>query len=91
MSFAIYKYPIKISDVVLIRMPQGAKILCAQVQHEQVCLWASVNTELKDVGRLIRVVGTGHRYYEDFLRGYIGTVQQAGGQLVWHLFDQGEI
>lgn len=66
-------------------------------------LWAVVDAHQQSVERKVYIVGTGNplpepvkRAYEDeFTRAtadqpyYIGTVQQADGRLVWHVFVEG--
>ena len=84
----IWKFPIKTTDVQKVKMPQGAQILCVQVQHDTPCLWALVhgpNSRAKE--RLIRIFGTGHEV--EFPGGlvYIGTYQMQGGALVFHVFE----
>lgn len=82
----IYKYPLQITDVQRVLMPSGAKILCAQVQGDQVCLWAEVDTEKETEPRIIMIVGTGDPWRSDYYT-YIGTVQLQG--YVWHVYEAG--
>ena len=70
-------------------MPKGAKVLSFQVQLEQLTFWALVNENAPLESRDFIVAGTGRtipKALEDWLH-YIGTAQQAGGALVWHLFE----
>lgn len=64
------------------------KILCVQVQNEEVCLWAEVDTEQEDRVIDVLLVGTGWNLDEvkDIFKyyTYIGTVQQH--MLVWHCY-----
>lgn len=85
----IWKYPVPISDLFTITMPAGAKLLSVQSQHGEPRLWALVDPEAPRVGRGLRVHGTGHDTLPD-LGNYVGTFQIRGGDLVFHLFDQGE-
>ena len=95
----ILKYPIVIDDKQLIMMPKFSRILCAQVQNGDPYIWAAVDGAFPEVGRKIRLAGTGHdvtdvyggsmTYKEDV--GYIGTFQINDGTFVGHLFDMGEI
>lgn len=82
----IYKYPIEITDVQNVMLPFGAEILCVQFQQEQLCLWAIVNDNTPEP-RTIYIFGTGHDM-DDTPRRYIGTVQQHGGALIWHVFER---
>lgn len=83
----IHKYQLGITDVQAVRMPAGAEILSVQFQNESLCLWALVETTEKNSARLIYVVGTGNPFPEGDFR-FIGTVQQFGGKLIWHVFEQ---
>ena len=69
-------------------MPQGAEILCLQIQNDNVCLWAKCDVEAPKETRLIVIIGTGHPvddHRDEY--AYIGTVQ--AGPFVWHVFDAG--
>jgi len=82
----IWKFPLAVTDEQSVIMPEGAEILCAEVQHEQLCLWALVNPDAPKQRRIIEVFGTGHDM-PDGCRKYIGTVQMMHGSLVWHVFE----
>ena len=90
MIAVVYKFPIGVTDKQLISMPKGAKILTVQFQNGILCLWALCDKAAPKAHREIFIHGTGHEvfYYE---LPYIGTVQQAGGALIWHVFDGGEL
>jgi len=83
----IWKFPFKVQDRFELEMPGGAQILDVQVQHGQPCIWAVVDTEVPSVKRRFVIVGTGHSM-SHYLTGWphVGTFQEAGGALVWHLF-----
>lgn len=88
MNYAIWKYPLKINDTNTIDMPEGARILCVQIQNGGPCLWALVDTQSPiKVPRVIETFGTGHPM-NDSLREYIGTYQLHDGALVFHVFEQ---
>ena len=84
---AIYKYQIQRDSEGTIQIPKYARILCVKIQHEEICLWAlvDVDSEASKITRRVQIRGTGHR-----LTGtegaYIGTVVEAMGALVWHIF-----
>lgn len=86
----IWKFPLSITGQQQISMPEGAEILCVQVQRGQVCLWALVNPNFVKKPRTIEIFGTGHEV-DDAPRTYIGTVQvhPMGSDLVWHVFEVG--
>lgn len=89
----VWKFPLEITDEQDVTMPEGAEILCVQMQGETPCLWArlhapSAEGSVPDCHR-IRIVGTGHSIPDDALPlSYIGTVQSFGGSLIWHVFEQ---
>lgn len=84
----IYKYPLEVTDTQGVMMSRQAKILSVQSQEGQLCLWALTDPEQPKVPRQIWIFGTGHpiKLADDLI--FIGTVQQAGGKLVWHVFEQ---
>lgn len=86
MSRAVWKFPIEITDRQVLQMPHGAQIHYVAVQHEKICLWASVDTNVDLEERVIIVAGTGHAISDTDLR-YIGTVQFYREDLVFHIFE----
>ena len=83
----IWKFELEVTDEQTIEMPLDAEILTVQVQHGVPCIWvAVVPTNLK-VKRGIRIAGTGHTLLTT--NGYIGTFQMMGGNLMFHVIDQG--
>lgn len=88
MTQSIWKFPIAILYYQEIEFPKGAQILSVQEQYGEVCLWAKVDKEAQVEMREIIVLGTGHLIPGDTNDHYIGTVQQAGGRLVWHVFER---
>lgn len=87
MKRKIYKFPLKITDTQTVEMPPSAKILTAQMQNGNLCLWALVDAEpeLEKQPRVIEIIGTGNPFPER-LRRYISTVQISAE--VWHVFEQ---
>lgn len=83
----IYKYQIDIHDIIEIAMPQHARILAIQMQHNVPCLWAVVDTEYAMVSRRFRVFGTGRPMDKDYTR-FIGTFQMDNESLVFHVFEE---
>lgn len=87
MSLSVWKFPLAITDTQTVMMPEGAKLLAAQMQGEQLCLWALVNPNShRHQARTIEILGTGNQA-PDVARSYISTAQQFGGKLVWHIFE----
>ena len=85
----IYKYAIEATDDLIIEMPKGAIILTVQVQRGYPCIWAIIDTNAPMVRRHLKVFRTGHPMPATI--PYIGTFQIMGGDLVFHLFDVGEL
>jgi hypothetical protein len=86
----VWKYPITPTERQSLKMPDGAEILDVQVQRGSTCLWALVDGERPKVTRHFVMVGTGHEIPEQdygVWRVYVGTFQLAGGDLVFHLFE----
>lgn len=90
-SRSIYKYPIDITDEQAVYMPKGSTILHVAEQQGRVCLWAMVDPGAKTATRRILVFGTGHPCDDAIGMNYVGSVLIAGGQLVFHVFDAGEV
>ena len=86
---SIYKYILQDADVQSVSMPEGAKILCVQVQYGAACLWAEVDTDKPSVDRTIEMFGTGYEMRCDMgiERQYIGSYQLIGGALVFHVYE----
>lgn len=82
----IVKYQLLIIDEHEVAMPEGAKILCVQVQYDQPAIWAIIDDEKPMKNRVFRIVGTGHPIDFD-TQNYIGTVQLLDGNLVFHVFE----
>lgn len=80
----IWKFPIELTDEQRIEIPAGSKILSAQVQNGQICIWAIVDdSEVETEYRPVAIVGTGNKLW-CFDWEFVGTVQQ--GDFVWHIF-----
>ena len=82
----VYKYQLTIDDKQEILMPEGAKILSFENQHEIPVIWAFIDPVVVKTAREFRMVGTGYLITEDNLR-FIGTALFRGGVLVFHLFE----
>ena len=75
------------NDFVTLEMPIDAEPLCVQVQAGQPCLWARVHPKADTELRSFRWAGTGHHMDDENVGRYVGSWQEAGGALVWHLFE----
>lgn len=84
----IWKFPIRITTEQTVQMPFGARVLSAQMQAGQLCLWAEVDSELQPWPRKVFVFGTGHKVDLSSASAdtaYVGTVQMMGGE-VGHVY-----
>lgn len=84
----IYKYQLEVTDTQFIELPLGAEILTAQMQGDQLCLWAMVNTLSDAITKIrrIEIIGTGNPVPTGDLK-YISTFQILGGSLIFHVFE----
>jgi hypothetical protein len=84
----IFRYPLETIDTQFIELPLGAEILTAQIQDNQLCLWAMVNTSPDAItkNRRIEIVGTGYPVPAGELK-YISTFQIMDGSLIFHVFE----
>lgn len=82
----IWKFPFGITDRQYIEMPMGAQILAVQVQGEQPCIWALVESGAQLEHRDFHVVETGRALpdYDDLQ--YRGTLHMFGDR-VFHVFE----
>lgn len=85
----IWKYPLQVTDVQWVSMPEGARLLYVDYQAGDLSLWAMVDSKAPLRNRLIAVVGTGNPAPTDQDgASYVGTA--ISGSFVWHVFDGGE-
>lgn len=81
----IWKFPLRLVDRQVIRVPQGGFSMSVGLQRDQVCLWVMVDPEKPLVDREVRIVGTGHpapgREWS-----FLGTVVME--PFVWHVFER---
>lgn len=85
----VHKFAAPVAETLEIKMPKGAEVLTVQVQHGDPCVWARVDTDAPVQVRKFRWFGTGHLIIERAAHKlhYVGTIQQIGGSLVFHLFE----
>ena len=84
----VFKYPLALADTQSVEIPDGGTILAVQDQAGQLCLWALVDPARPAASRQIEIRGTGHAVPGGGEMAYLGTVQQASGGLVWHVFER---
>lgn len=84
----IYKYPITSAlnpvSRAMIMLPKNSKILTVQIQNNQICIWAEVDTEESLITKEFSIVGTGNPF-PTYNVIYIGTVQ--AHPYVWHVYE----
>lgn len=86
MNKTIWKFPLPINDDISVYMPRGAHVIAVQPQNGVYCVWAIVDPENSMESRQFFWRGTGHPMPDIPVR-HIGTVQQMGGALIFHLFE----
>ena len=80
----IWKYTITPS-VLFYSMPEGAKILAAKEQDNEVCIWVEVDHNRPIEMRKIMIYGTGHSIPQE-PQEYVGTAHLHNGALVLHVY-----
>jgi DNA-directed RNA polymerase subunit RPC12/RpoP len=85
---AIYKYPLPMEEDPEICLPAGSQILTVQTQNNAPYVWALIETDAPLTTRRFCLRGTGHTFKGNEGK-YIGTFQLGGGELVFHLFEEG--
>lgn len=82
----VWKFPLTLGENKL-KMPTGAHVVSAQIQHEQLVLWAVVNLDMATKeNRRIFVAATGQELPDRVgWRHFVDTVQSGG--FVAHVFD----
>lgn len=86
MGLTIWKVILEPADVQDIEVPEGAELLTAREQHEQLCVWFKCDPSKPPSKRRLAICGTGHPAPEG--ARYVGTGLLDGGQLVFHVFEK---
>jgi hypothetical protein len=88
MDTRIWKYLLEVTDIQAIQIPVGSRILSADNQNGDLCLWAIVPTQNATEDRCIEIIGTGNPVLEaiGLTRRFIGTVIMR--PFVWHVFER---
>jgi hypothetical protein len=85
----IYKYPLQVTDVQILQLPKGARVLAVQCQHDAPQLWALVNEKQPPEPRVFVTYGTGNPIPDTAAQErYTCTYQMRGGALVFHVFER---
>ena len=85
MAHTIWKYVLKTETNQIIEIPEGAKILSAGEQLNNICVWVNVDTEMPVVNRKFSIYGTGHLIPKD-PGDFIGSVHLYNGTLIFHVY-----
>lgn len=87
----IHKYVLPIEDETFIAMPQNAKVLSVRVQRGLPVVWALVDPRQRvHTKQWFFVLGTGNPVDFDVTGDFLGTIQMHGGDLVFHVWHNGE-
>ena len=86
MNKQIWKYQLQTTDSQEVKMPEGAKILCLQMQNSNPCIWALVDASAKIERRVFQTFGTGENISKLSELKYVDTYQLLNG-LVLHVFE----
>jgi hypothetical protein len=79
----ILKFPL-IGEIV--RMPSGSRVLHVAMQRGRITLWALCpDSEL--VERRFVIYATGQSISPFDAEEYVGTILEADGDFVWHVFE----
>lgn len=89
MTKTIWKY-VLIPEQLTVSIPEGATILTAREQGDDICIWAEVYTENPLETRTFEIFGTGHDIPVGIMidRKYIGTAVLLGGRYVFHVYER---
>lgn len=82
----IWKWELAVTDSQTVMMPNGAKVLDAQMQKNSLFVWALCDENAEKEIRHFAIYGTGNPIPGD-PGCYIGTFQMLSGELVFHVFE----
>lgn len=85
----IWKFPFEVNDTVKVHFPEGAIVLSVACQRGQPCMWVLVNPSRSHEERTFHIYGTGNPVDESEFGSlvFVGSFQELGGNLVWHMFE----
>lgn len=79
----VYKYNLVPQDVLVIKMPRGARPLSVHMQNNIACMWALVDPNEEDEELVFYMHGTGHEVINPEAQ-FLGTIYP--DSLVFHIF-----
>lgn len=82
----VFKYAVKLADVLEIDFPVGAKILLVEPRglSSEVCIWALVDEDAPEEERMFLCLGTG----QPVPTGVTHVASWQAPPCVWHLFEK---
>lgn len=86
MPKTVWKFMLKPDMLNMVQVPAGAEPLTAQMQGDNLVMWALVDPEMPKVNRKFLVIGAGFDINYAIVK-YIGTFQLYGGSFVQHVFE----
>ncbi len=88
MKKTIWKFELTGKGNQRIELPLNYEILALQIQRDTPCMWVLVDPSKPKVTETFEIYGTGLEIHYDMGmdREYVGTWQEHGGALIWHLF-----
>jgi len=88
MKKTIWKFELDIKVKQEIELPLNYEILTLQTQNGMPYIWVLVDPHKPRETEIFEIYGTGCPIHYDMGidREYVGTWQEKGGLLVWHLF-----
>lgn len=88
MRSVIWKYSLAGASIHELAIPAGARVLSVQHQRDVPVMWVLLRPDAPTVTRKFRVFGTGETIDLPVSRlQHLGTVQEWGGTLIWHVFE----
>lgn len=86
----ILKYKLKFEnarDLAKIELHKESQILSVQIQHDEMFLWVISDKDKPIQTRVFEIYGTGFFLSNSGPRTHLATLQQDGGNLIWHIFE----
>lgn len=83
----IWKFKVEIADTFTVSMPKSARFLSVQMQKGTPQMWFLVDPSEEKMDLRFGIRGTGQPFVITPFDKFLGTFQEAGGTLIWHLFE----
>jgi hypothetical protein len=82
----VWKYELGRKRVSCHAIPESPLFLTVQMQFSSMCVWAQVDDTKPKRQYWFIVMGTGHEMPTNPYHAYVGTFQEMGGVMVFHVF-----